>query len=467
MYQPRSRRNFLATGGKMALGATALGALLEACGPAKAGNKKGEPPAGDITYWYYVDDQKIRDYVTTAEVSAFNAAYPKIHLSYTFKALATPQTVLDAALSTGHGPDLVPTAGASYAVSYAQNGNLLALDDYAKQYNWSGKMLEWALRSGSYKGKLYSLPTSYETMIIHYNKTLFQQKGWSVPTTRADLETLADKIKHAGIIPFAAGNGDYEAATEWLVTVFFNHYAGPQNVADALAGKIKFSDPVFVEAITLLKQYFTNGWFAGGVKQYFVGTEPQFDGDLSTGKAAMEIVGTWAFQLWPSFFGSGAKNPANDWDWFPIPPLRAEVPSNLYTLATGGTISINARSQAPDAAAQYLDWLYSTPKRVTAELDNLGLEPLPTILSDSDFPATVDPRVKSLYTELNKATKSGTFGYTTWTFLGPKSDELASGGMNKVLTGDLTPQAFCTQLDQTFTKELQQGVVPYTIPQGK
>jgi len=465
MNQPRSRRNLIINGGKMAIGATALGAWLAACGNNTTAAHYGVA-AGDINYWYLMDDQKIRDYLTKAEVDAFNAAYPKIHLSYTFKALATPQTVLDSALATGHGPDLVATPGASAAVQYVLNKNLLPLDDYATQYSWKGKMLDWALKSGIVKGKLYSLPTSYETMVIFYNKSLFQKKGWSVPTTRADLETLCDKIKTAGIIPFVGGNSDWNPATEWFTTAFFNHYAGPQKVHDALTGKIKFTDQAFVDATKYMKSYFDNGWIAGGSKQFFVGTEPQFDADLSTGKGAMEIVGTWAIQNFPNFFGAAAKNPDNDWDWFPIPPLSSGVPSNIYTLATGGTISINARSKSPDAAAQYLDWLYSTPKRVTAELADLSIEPLPTVLTDSDFPATVDPRIKQLYTEFGNSTKKGVYGYTTWTFWGPKSDVVMYKEMDKVLVGDTSPADFCKAIDDAFTPELQAGQVPYTIPQG-
>ncbi len=466
MYNPRSRRQVLIDSSKAIVSVSALAAFLDACGTTSTGNKPGQAPSGNITNWYYIDDQKIRDYVSKAEVDAFNAAHSSIRLSYVYKALATPQTVLDSALSTGHGPDLIPTAGPSVAVSYANNHNLLALDGYAKQYNWSGKMLDWALKSGVVNGKLYSLPTSYETVIIHYNKTLFEKKGWAIPTTRSQLEALCQEIKGAGIIPFSSGNGDYAAATEWFVTAFFNHYAGPDLVYQALSGKIKFTHSAFEDAISLMKQYFDKGWFNGGVKQYFVGTEPQFDANFGQGKAAMNMDGTWAFQNWPNYFGSKANN-ANEWDWFPIPSLRDEVSTNVYALATGGTISINARSKAPDAAAAYLDWLYSTPKRVTAELADLALEPLPTVLTEADFPASVDPRLKRLYVEMGKATKAGNFGYTTWTFWGPKSDEWIAKGMDKVLAGDISPHDYCVKLDMLFTQELQQGAIPYTIPRSK
>ncbi|MFL5690235.1 MAG: hypothetical protein ACJ795_00360, partial [Ktedonobacteraceae bacterium] len=69
------------------------------------------------------------------------------------------------------------------------------------------------------------------------------------------------------------------------------------------------------------------------------------------------------------------------------------------------------------------------------------------------------------YLAINEATAKGTFGYTTWTFWPPKSDVITYDSMDKVLAGNMTPAQFCAELDATFKKEFQQGVVP-PIPKG-
>ena len=46
------------------------------------------------------------------------------------------------------------------------------------------------------------------------------------------------------MMPVAAGNAEWKAATEWHVTVFLNHGAGPDNVYKALSGELRWSDPV-------------------------------------------------------------------------------------------------------------------------------------------------------------------------------------------------------------------------------
>ena len=35
---------------------------------------------------------------------------------------------------------------------------------------------------------LYSIPKNYETMIYFYNKTLFEENGWSVPNNLEEVE---------------------------------------------------------------------------------------------------------------------------------------------------------------------------------------------------------------------------------------------------------------------------------------
>jgi raffinose/stachyose/melibiose transport system substrate-binding protein len=113
-----------------------------------------------------------------------------------------------------------------------------------------------------------------------------------------------------------------------------------------------------------------------------------------------------------------------------------------------------------------MDWEFSDPKRVGQEMADVYNEPLPIHLAATDIPANADKRFPLSYVALNQATTQGVFGYTTWTFWPPKSDVWVYQGMEKVLTGDITPAAYLTQLEQIFKEELAKGVVP-PIPKGK
>ncbi|MFN8452340.1 MAG: extracellular solute-binding protein [Anaerolineae bacterium] len=57
---------------------------------------------------------------------------------------------------------------------------LLPLDDYAAQYlAGADAFVPWAMSLSNVNGKLYSLPDQLETLILYYNKTLFEEHGWT------------------------------------------------------------------------------------------------------------------------------------------------------------------------------------------------------------------------------------------------------------------------------------------------
>ncbi|GHO87310.1 ABC transporter substrate-binding protein [Dictyobacter formicarum] len=458
MQSSLSRRRFLAQTGQVALGASLAGSLFAACGDSGTGS------TNTLSYWLGVDDAKQRLYIQQHDIKDYMSSHKDVQIKLSFKPNSDIDRLLQIALPAGNGPDLVPTPGPSYSAQYTSSNLLLDLDKYATQYKWQNKIFDWALQSGRVNGKLYSLPTSYETMLFYYNKNLFSQHGWTVPKNRADLEAFAADAAGHGITPFIAGSADWKPATEWFVTVFLNHYAGPDAVYQALSGKVSWKDPIFVESIDLMNKYFQKGWFGGGVKQYFTNKFDTIDTAFAQGKAAVDLEGSWAFQNWPNFFDG--KMTKMDYDWAPIPALRSGLPDNIFALGIGSTLSINAKSKAADAAAKYMDWLFTTPQRVTNAMGAIGSEPLPIPLKESDFPAAVDKRLRDSYLSINESAQKGSFGYTTWTFWPPKSDTFMYEGMDKVLTGNLKPADFCSQLDDIFKKELAQGVVP-PLPKGK
>src|SRR3954447_7716782 len=79
------------------------------------------------------------------------------------------------ALAGGAGPDIVGTPGPSFAMQLSLARQLVDLDPYAKQFGWEERFATGSLELGKANGKLYSLPTEIETLVLYYNKTLFEQ----------------------------------------------------------------------------------------------------------------------------------------------------------------------------------------------------------------------------------------------------------------------------------------------------
>jgi raffinose/stachyose/melibiose transport system substrate-binding protein len=456
MHAEISRRQFLARGGRAALGAGLAGSLLSACGGGGGGS-------GQVTYWSNLEGSGPQAYFKKNIEKPFEKSNNGTDLKVTFQPPDQMDRLVRTALQGGEGPDIIMTPGPAYAQEYTDANLFAELDEYSSQYKWDDTLLGWALDLGRFDDKLYSIPYQLQTMILYYNKTLLQDKGMEPPKNRDDLESMAAELQGQGITPFAAGIGDDPAAIEWFPTVFWNHYSGPEALYQALTGEIPFSDPVFVDAIELFNEYVQKGWFGGSQQKFFSNGFDALHADLGDGKAAMNIEGSWFLSDIGDFF----KDSGDDWDWAPLPPLRSEVPPVLYELGLGSTLSVNARAGDADGAAAFIDYLVADKKRAAqwmAAVPSAFNAPLP--FTKSDFPSSMDERVARLLADLSEATGNGNFGYTAWTFWPSKSDVYIQEESQKVLTGDTTAAEFCKGLDEQFTEERKDGAVPKIIKPG-
>ena len=112
-----------------------------------------------------------------------------------------------------------------------------SMERYSKQYGWQDLLLPWSYSAGVFDGEFFSAPKTYETMIMLYNKTLFEENGWSIPTNLTEYESLAKAIQSKGMHVFSYGSTGWQPTHEHLVGMYLNSYAGPDNVYKALIGE--------------------------------------------------------------------------------------------------------------------------------------------------------------------------------------------------------------------------------------
>ena len=358
------------------------------------------------------------------------------------------------ALAGGGGPDLVGTPGPSFAFELAKAGQLVALDGYAVSQGWSDTFFPWALSLGLVEGKLYSIPNEVETLVLYYNKTLFEANNWTAPSTIDELMTLAQTIDDAGIIPFAHANQEWKGANEWFVGEMFNQIAGPAAVYAALTGTGKFTDPPFVEAVNYINTMQQNGWFMGGLDRYYTTTFSDASAAFGMGEAAMKIEGTWWIADAALFFGADAGND-NDWDWVPV-PSKDGTPK--FDLGIGSTQSININSKSPDQVAEFLTFFYSAESQATMLLD-CALAPAPVTIP-AEMLTGLDARYAAILQALNDASTSNNYGYTTWTFCPPKTEQIIIDNIEKVWAGDMTAEEYLQSIQDQFDQEFAAGDIP-------
>jgi raffinose/stachyose/melibiose transport system substrate-binding protein len=358
------------------------------------------------------------------------------------------------AVTGGGGPDVVISPGPSFVYEMAAANLILPLDDYAAELGWNDTFVPWALSLGTVDGTLYSLPNELETLILYYNKTLFEENGWEPPTTIDELMSVSEAVAAAGLIPFSHGNADWRPSNEWFVGEMLNHFAGPEAVYEALTGQRPWTDEAFVGAIDALNTMQANGWFFGGLDLYYTADEPTRMAALGAGEAAMNIEGTWRFSTIDLYFGEAAGN-ENEWDWVPVPSSTGEP---IFDIGIGSTYSINAASPHPDAAAEFLTYLFSSDVQAMM-LAECGAAPAPINL-EADAMEGVDPRIARAFELFAEASNAGNYGYTTWTFWPPRTDVYIYEEIERVWDGQITTAEYLDGLNTLFAEELAAGEIP-------
>jgi raffinose/stachyose/melibiose transport system substrate-binding protein len=454
-------------------GAGAAGAALLLGGGGRAGalavprsplrRTVGSALTGDLELWMDIGGDANQQYFLENVIGGFEADNAGITVDVTFHQGADLRQLVQTALAAGEGPDIVRGPSATQTINWARTGVLVDLSAYREEFGWDEQLASWAMDAFTFDGKLYALPMRVDTLLLYYNSTLFADKGWPTPTNLAELEALAEEIEGQGITPFGASNTNWRAASEWHMSVFWNQYAGPEAVRQALTGEIPWTEPVFVEAVELLKSYFDRGWFGGGVDNYFAVPADEIGANFGSGNVAMVPQGVWWMSAVPAFFGEAAGN-ENEWDWMPWPALGDGVPYPSYPLGIGGSLSINAASDQPDVAAQYLKWYYGDREAALQRMaDVAATYNIPIQFEDSELPDNADPRHARVLSETNKAMAAGTFGFVTWTWWGPRANTYVYEGFDQVLVGDVSPAEYCETMQGIFAEELAAGETPTII----
>ena len=141
-----------------------------------------------------------------------------------------------------------------------------------------------------------------------------------------------------------------------------------------------------------------------------------------------------------------------------MPSLTGEA---IFTIGIGSTLSINRSSEHPEAAAEYLTH-YNSAEIQSRLLTECQTATAPIRLDPAQLEG-VEPRMANLLAEFAMASDDDRYGYTTWTFFPPKTDQVIYVEIEKVWVGDMTPEEYLAAVDAAFQEELQAGetlVVP-------
>lgn len=150
-------------------------------------------------------------------IRQFNQSNPD-HIEIVMMNLSTDayDDRLNMLMTSGQGPDVFSVDN-SWLATYVNKGYLANLNSYLDPADLN-RFPKWArdyARSSLFKGGIYFLPSSIETVRLIYNKQLFQSAGLDAehpPVTFAEVKQAAAKISRAGVgvnkYGFALAAGD-------------------------------------------------------------------------------------------------------------------------------------------------------------------------------------------------------------------------------------------------------------------
>lgn len=331
------------------------------------------------------------------------AAFPDVDIEIK---MYTDRQSLQIEVAGGGGPDILDLDGPTDVAEFAKADRVLDLGSYAEKYGWSDMFYDWAYNSCFYEDKLYSLPTSFEGMVMYYNMDVMEENGWEVPATKEELEALMPQIKEKGIIPISFGNSNYQGAVDWLYSTFTSCYAGPEAIKAAMEGTAKYTDDAVKSSFETMVNWWKEGWLGDNASQTI--TNEDMLAFFAEGRAAMMIDGTWAAnQLLATY-------PDCNWDSEMMP--KDETIGEILPFATGGGYAINANSKNPDLAAEVMNYLFTSLDRHYQSINEAGYQPYPVKAFDLGELAGMDEKLLDQYNLLMDAQTNNQIGYCSWTF---------------------------------------------------
>ncbi len=204
MQSSTTRRQFLAEGGKVALGASALGAFLAACGgsPTTGGN-----PSIKLDYWalgYEAKGANATGKVTDAAVAMFHNAHKNITINVTGYAGDVPSfTKLTQAVQSGSGVDVFRVPSDNLSLLTKQN--LAAPIDAYMTADDKADIYPDLLAAVATNGQHYAWPLWVPPIGMYLNLDIFAERGVDPPS---DDWTYEQFVEIAQKLTFTRSNGE-------------------------------------------------------------------------------------------------------------------------------------------------------------------------------------------------------------------------------------------------------------------
>lgn len=454
------RRSLLRRAAAVGLAATPAVGMLSACvgggseekNDQATGTKSADNPLGIDTKApveiVIFDGGLGTKYATDVDTPMYKKKWPESEVKYS----ATEQiaTTIKPRLNSGTAPDMINNSGADMMDfgAIVKAGQAADLTDLfaAPSFDVTGKtvaetLVPGAIEQGMYDveggRKPFAVNYSFTVFGLYYNKKLFDKNGWTVPTTWADFTALCDKIKAAGITPFAYAGAN---ASYYMVRAIMTSAAkiGTEQV-------LKDLDNLKPGAWTApaIKQA-AEAWGQIGVKymnKSFLGlrhTEVQLQQNQD--KVAFYPCGSWleneqAASITPNFEYAVAP--------YPSVTTSDQLPATAINAAAGEIYFASTKGTNVQGGKEYLRVMLSK----AAALEFTKLTKSLTVVAGAADGQTISPGLTSGNDMLTKAGKDIFMGYL-WDTWYKKMNDASLEAVNALMFNGGDAQKFCDTMEK-------------------
>ncbi|MBR9763945.1 MAG: extracellular solute-binding protein [Rhodobacteraceae bacterium] len=371
--------------------------------------------AQELSLWSWRQEDRA---VYEELIAAFEAEHPEITVTFEAFEASSYATILSTALAGDSGPDLmmVRAYGAFEAVAGANYLMPLTEEDVPGLADMTAPAI--AAQTLRADGKVYGVPFASQTMLVIYNKGIYEQLGLSEPQTWDELMANAQAVKDAGMYAFANGT-----ATAWqnetIVSALTSSVVGSQFFDEIVAGTTDFTDPRYVSGLRHLQDI--SAYFPDGFTGLDYASSQQL---FASGMAAMFAGGSFEIANFR------AQNPDLEIGVFAAPGEAAEDEKLVGVFFDGGYAG-NATTEHPEAVKAFLAYT------ATPEFGQVFANKLRNITPIAGV--TLEDGLLNEIAELNRAAVPYIM-LTNFRYEEPSGSVLLQAEVQKMLAGESTPE---------------------------
>ncbi len=289
----------------------------------------------------------------------FNAAHDDIELRIDSPNDAT--TILKTKLIREEYPDIIGIGGDITYSNFLDADLFMDISDYEglanikESYLEINKNLEFVPKEG-----VYAIPYMANAAGVLYNKDIFDEHGWTIPTTWDEFTALCDEIQAAGIQPLYFGFRD-----TWTCLAPWNAIAVDLAPAD-ICRQVNAGTATFSEAYREVAEK-TKALLQWGEDSPVSYSYNDACTAFARGESAMYTIGSYAVPQIQSV------NPDMNIDSF-VFPASNDPEENLLNSGNDLEFMVMAACEHKDAAYEVLDFLYQD-ENIQMYLDDQGAVP--------------------------------------------------------------------------------------------